>query len=71
MVKTSIYLPTNLHRKAKVLAASKGKDLNDVFTIAVKLLLKIVEAKRIPDDLGYMLQTLDKELLKEIEELVR
>jgi len=61
-------MPIELHRKSKVLAALKGKDLNDIFIIAVKLLLKLADTGKIPDDLGYLLAK-DPELLKQLEEV--
>lgn len=69
IVKTTIYMPVELHRRSKVLAAMKGKDLNDILVLAVRLLLKIVEAES-SEELLRELQG-DEELLKELTELVR
>ena len=70
-IKTTLILPKKLHIKLKMKAVEKGLDLNDIFNIALRLLAAIVDAGRIPDDLGYMLQSIDSELLKQLEEVVK
>jgi len=63
-------MPVELHRKAKILATIKGKNLNDIFIVAVKLLLKLADKGEIPEDLSRLLAE-DPELLKQLEEVVK
>ena len=68
---TSIIIDRKLHIKLRILAASRGVKLNDVFVVGAELVKTLMEYGTIPDDLGYFLQKENPELLNKLLRLVK
>ena len=70
-IHTSIIIDRKTHIKLRILAASRGVRLNDVFVVGAELMKTLMEYGTIPDDLGYFLQKENPKLLKKLIKLVR
>ena len=69
-IKTTLKIDRKLWAEVKKKATLLGTDTNEVVEVAVKLLLVILNKRKIPDELGYMLVDTDEVLLDKLSDWV-
>jgi len=70
-VKTTVLIDRKVWATVKALATEKGIDANDFAVLGIELLLELAAAGYIPDDLGYMLERRNPELLRRLITIIR
>ncbi len=66
-----VYVPRRLDRRVEVLAAELDTSKSMLAELGLRLMLAILEAGYVPDDLGYLLRSRDPEALEELIQLLR
>ena len=70
-VKTTLVIDRETWSKVKAEATRLDMNTNDLVVLATELLLELIGAGRIPDDLGYMLERRNPKLLNKLSEIIR
>jgi hypothetical protein len=70
-IKTSLVVREELWKKVRKLAIDVNRDASDLVELSLRVLLAIVEAGTVPDDLGEVLSRYDPEALEELRKVVK